>query len=144
MIQPTVNWNLNPNLLNPRMKTHRYKGPNVFILLSLCVYMCVCIHVCTQSFSCVWLIVTPWTAVHQILCAWNFPGKNTGVGCHFLLQGIFLIQGSNLCLLCLLYWQADSLPLNYLASPFIVLHHFMWLKYLQILVSMEAPGTNFL
>ena len=30
------------------------------------------------------------------------PGKNTGVGCHFLLQGIFPTQGSNLCLLCLL------------------------------------------
>ena len=27
---------------------------------------------------------------------WNFPG-NTGVGCHFLLQGIFLSQGSSLC-----------------------------------------------
>ena len=26
---------------------------------------------------------------------WNFPGKNTGVGCYFLLQGIFLTQGSN-------------------------------------------------
>ena len=31
-----------------------------------------------------------------LLCPWNFPGKNTGMGCHFLLQGIFLIQGSNL------------------------------------------------
>ena len=30
---------------------------------------------------------------------WNFPGKNTGVGCHFLLQGIFPTQGSNLGLL---------------------------------------------
>ena len=30
------------------------------------------------------------------LCPWNSPGKNTGVGCHFLLQGIFLSQGSNL------------------------------------------------
>ena len=30
------------------------------------------------------------------LCLWNSPGKNTEVGCHFLLQGIFLIQGSNL------------------------------------------------
>ena len=28
-------------------------------------------------------------------CPWDFPGKNTGVGCHFLLQGVFLIQGSN-------------------------------------------------
>ena len=39
------------------------------------------------------------------------PGKNTGVGCHALLQGIFLIQGSNPHLLCLLLWQAGSLPL---------------------------------
>ena len=34
-----------------------------------------------------------------------------------LLQGIFLTQGLNLCLLCLLHWQADSLPLSYLGSP---------------------------
>ena len=38
------------------------------------------------------------------------PGKNTAVGCHALLQGIFLTQGLNLCLLCLLDWQAGSLP----------------------------------
>ena len=31
----------------------------------------------------------------RLLCPWNFSGKNTGAGCHFLLQGIFLIQGSN-------------------------------------------------
>ena len=31
-----------------------------------------------------------------IACPWDFPGKNTGVGCHFLLQGIFQNQGSNL------------------------------------------------
>ena len=39
------------------------------------------------------------------------PGKNTGVGCHALLRGIFSTQGSNSCLLRLLHWQADSLPL---------------------------------
>ena len=33
------------------------------------------------------------------------PGKNAGVGCHFLLWGIFPTQGSNLCLLCLLHWK---------------------------------------
>ena len=38
------------------------------------------------------------------------PGKNTGVGCHALLQGIFLTQGSNLCLLSNLCWQVGSLP----------------------------------
>ena len=49
--------------------------------------------------------------------AWNFPGKNTGAGCHFLLQGIFLTQGSNPHLLHTLYWQVDSLPLSHLGSP---------------------------
>ena len=38
------------------------------------------------------------------------PGKNTGVGCHALLQEIFWTQGSNPRLLCLLHWQANSLP----------------------------------
>ena len=47
----------------------------------------------------------------RLLCLWNFPGKITGVGCHFFLQGIFPIQGSNLCLVCLLLRQVDSLPL---------------------------------
>ena len=50
----------------------------------------------------------------RLLCPWNFPGKNTGVGCHFLLLGILLTQGSNPRLQCLLLWQADSLPLSYL------------------------------
>ena len=35
----------------------------------------------------------------RFLCPWGFRGKNTGVGCHFLLHEIFLIQGSNLHLL---------------------------------------------
>ena len=47
----------------------------------------------------------------RILCPWNFTGKNTGVTYHFLLQGIFLTQELNICLLCLLHWQADPLPL---------------------------------
>ena len=34
----------------------------------------------------------------RLLCPWAFPGKNTGVGCHVLLQGMFLTQGSNPCL----------------------------------------------
>ena len=40
-----------------------------------------------------------------------------GVGCHFLLQGIFPTQESNLCLLRLLHWQADSLPPSHLGIP---------------------------
>ena len=47
----------------------------------------------------------------RFLCPWDSPGKNTGVGCHALLQGIFLTHGLNQCLLRLLHWQAGSLPL---------------------------------
>ena len=53
----------------------------------------------------------------RLLCPWDFPGKNTGVGCYFLLQGIFPTQGSNPCLLHLLHWQVDTLPLSHLGSP---------------------------
>ena len=42
---------------------------------------------------------TPWAAGHQLLCPWDSTAKNTGVGCHSLLQGIFPTQGSNLGLL---------------------------------------------
>ena len=37
----------------------------------------------------------PMDCSPPVLCPWDSPGKNTGVGCHFLLQGIFLTQGSN-------------------------------------------------
>ena len=46
----------------------------------------------------------------RLLCPWDSPGKKTGVGCHFLLQGIFLTQGSKPCLLGFLHWQVSSLP----------------------------------
>ena len=49
----------------------------------------------------------------RLLCLWDFPGKNTGLDCCFLPQGIFSTQESNLCLL---RWQADSLPLGHLGS----------------------------
>ena len=49
-----------------------------------------------------------------LFCVWNFPGKNIRVGCHFLLQGTFPSQGSNLRLFHLLHWQADSLPVRHL------------------------------
>ena len=44
------------------------------------------------------LIVTPWKPA-RLLCPWNSPGRNTGVGCRFLLQGIFLTQGLNMDLM---------------------------------------------
>ena len=53
-----------------------------------------------------------WTP--RLPCPWDFPGKNTGVGCYFLLLGIFSTQGSNPCFQ---HWQADSLPLSHQGSP---------------------------
>ena len=50
--------------------------------------------------------MTPWTPA-RLLCPWDSLGKNTGVGCHALLQGIFLTQGLSLHLL---RWQVNSLP----------------------------------
>ena len=53
--------------------------------------------------SCVELFVTLWIVVCQApLPTGFFSGKNTSMGCHFLLQGIFLTQESNPCLLHLL------------------------------------------
>ena len=70
--------------------------------------------VCAQSLRHVQLFATPWTAAHQAPLHMEFSGKNTTVGCHFLLQGIFHTQGSNPHLLYLLHWQEDSLPLCHL------------------------------
>ena len=72
------------------------------------------VAVAVQSLSHVKLFCNPVDWPSRLLCPWYFPGKNTGVGCHLLLQGIFLAQGSNLCLL---HWQAGSLPLSHLGSP---------------------------
>ena len=53
----------------------------------------VCLH--AQLLSPVCLFVNLWTAAYQAPVSVDFPGKNTGVGCHFLLSGIFLMQGLN-------------------------------------------------
>ena len=50
------------------------------------------------------LFATLWTVALQAFCPWDSPGKNTGVDCHALLQGIFSTQGLNSCLLWLLHW----------------------------------------
>ena len=66
------------------------------------------------------------TPTHRALCLLSHvkllrpvdcspPGS--GVGCHFLFQGIFPTQGSNPCLLHVLHWQEDSLPLRHSGTP---------------------------
>ena len=51
------------------------------------------------SFSVIRNSFQPGVQPTRFLCPWDFPGKGTGVGCHFLLQGILTIQGSNPSLL---------------------------------------------
>ena len=87
----------------------RYSYVRVAFLCVRCVYACVLSHV--------WLFATPWTTPTRFFCPWSFPGRNTGVSCHALLQGIFPTQESNRLLLCLMYWQSDYLPLRHLGSP---------------------------
>ena len=59
------------------------------------IYMCACL----LSHSVMSDSETLWIAPSRLLCPWDPPGKNTGVGCHALLQGLFLTQGLNPCLL---------------------------------------------
>ena len=54
------------------------------------------------GFSRVQLFVASWIVICQAPLSRNFPGKNAGAGCHFLLQEIFLTQGLNPSLLGLL------------------------------------------
>ena len=67
---------------------------------------CLPMHTCMHIQSC----PTLWDRIYYsplFLCPWNFPAKDTGMDCHFFLQGIFWH---------LLHWQANSLPLSYLGS----------------------------
>ena len=74
----------------PFMITAFYPDLPYFPLLLtsiLLLFRCFLLPVCMHAQSC--LTVTPWTVAHQHLCPWDCSGRNTGVGCHFLLQGIF-------------------------------------------------------
>ena len=81
----------------PRLGARWYPGK---ISIRITCYRCngACVHV--QWLRCVQLFETPWTVTARLLCPWGFPGKNTRVGCRFLLQGIFPPQGLNPRLLC--------------------------------------------
>ena len=75
-------------------------------------YVCGCVLNCFRH---VWLFVTA-----RRLCPWDSPGKNTGVGCHSLLQGIVPTQGLKQQLLCPLHWLVHPLPLAPPGKPCIL------------------------
>ena len=104
-IQPTDN----AFMENDKNLLQSLPPPYTKINQNRCVYGCM--------LSCVQLFATARTVADRLICPWYFPGKNTGVGCHFLFQGIFLTQGLKPSPLFLLHWQANSLPLSHLGSP---------------------------
>ena len=81
-----------------------------------CVCVCVCVCMCSQLLSPIWLSCNtvdwslPGSSAHG-----DFPGKNTGVGFHFLLQGIFPTQVWDPPLL---HWEVGSLPLYHLGQHY--------------------------
>ena len=82
-------------------------------------FICVCVHA-KLLHSCLW----PYAPQSfRLIWPWDSPGKNTGVGCYFLLQEIFLTQGSNPCLIHLLHWQADSLPVAPSGKPHLYMEY---------------------
>ena len=95
-------------------------GPYCLTLIGhvcVCVCVCVCVLGANSLQSCLTLCnpldcSPPGSSVHV-----NSPGRNTGVGCHALLQGVFPTEGSNPLLLHLLLWQAGSLPLATPGKP---------------------------
>ena len=69
---------------------------------SIYLHMYVCVRVSPHAHSAVSDSLQPHGLQSaRLLCPWGSPGQNTGVGCHFLLQGILPTQGSNMHLLYL-------------------------------------------
>ena len=89
-----VKWNKNlrrnlewwPFLTNGFQLSHALESSGV----------CVCVYV----HSVVSDSLQPHGLPTRLLCPWDFPGKNTGIGCYFLLEWLFLTQGLNPCLIC--------------------------------------------
>ena len=90
-------------------RKNKKKYAYMYTCTCICAPMCVC--VCAKSLqSCLTLYnpmdcSLPGSSVH------GFLQESTGLGCPFLRQGMFLTQGSNPHLLCLLHWHVSSLPL---------------------------------
>ena len=97
---PLDNWNLKSS--RPQKLFFATLGKQPFPGNDRCLIIYILSGVRPQSLSHVQLSVILWTVSARLLCAWDFSGRRTGVGCHFFLQGIFPTQGSNPCLLRLL------------------------------------------
>ena len=75
---------------------------------------------CGKSLQSCLILCNPMDCSLPGSCPWDSPGKNAGVYCHALVQGIFPTQGSNPHLLHLLHWQVGSLPLMPPGKPSLI------------------------
>ena len=76
--------------------------------------------ICCWCFLLAKFCLTPWDThgLHRLLCPWDFPARNAGVDCHFLLQVFVPTHGLNPSLLHLLALASRFfLPLSHLGSP---------------------------
>ena len=58
----------------------------VRVCVRVCACVCVCVCVCVMRGCDERSVMSDSLQPTRFLCPWNFPGKNTGVGCHFLFQ----------------------------------------------------------
>ena len=106
---------------------------------------CVCMRVCVCARTCsVTSIMSVSMRPHELqptrlLCPWNSPGKNTAMGCHALLQGIFPIQVSNSHLL---HCRWIPYPLSHLRSPKQTYYCLFYKKYI-IWINVNIPPRGF-
>ena len=87
-------------------------------------------------------LCSPMDSPARIPCPWNSPGKNTGVVCHSLLQGIFLTQGSNPGLL---HCRQILYHLSYPGSKYFIyfywISRFLWLEFV-LFIFLSHPVTK--
>ena len=110
------------------MKDEHYHLSYQWTLLLKCVCVCACVLSHAQLFA------THGLQPARLLCPCDFPVKNTGLGCHFLLQGIFPTQGSNPHLLCLLPCRQILYLLSHQGRPqnmilTLILKHSLYSEY---------------
>ena len=79
--------------------------------------------VCAKSLQLFWTLVQICgMQPARLLCSWDSPVKNTGMGCCAFLQGIFPTQELNPYLFCLLHWHAGSLPQASPGKPILLIY----------------------
>ena len=99
----------------------------------VCVHACVCVHVLSH-FSRVQLFATLWTISSQAPLSMGFSREEYWSGLPCPPPGVFLTQGSNTPVSCLLHWQVSSLPLAPPGKPKYIYTHIYTNKYTYIYI----------